>query len=73
MQAQRQSEERHVDRDETRGKEVWQVDVSHRATRGSKSLRHSCQRTATSISQEDETLADDDSGRDCRSSVLSPL
>jgi hypothetical protein len=73
MQAQRQSEERHVEREDIGGKPARQIDVGNRAASGSKVLRHSCQRTATAVSQKDDALTRDDSSCDRRSSVLAPL
>ncbi len=73
VQAQRQSEQRHMDQNEMRGKKAWQVDVGHRAAHGSQVLRHSCQRAATAVPQKDETLSSNDSDSHRRSSVLPPL
>ncbi len=73
MQAQRQSEQRHMDQWEVGSDKAWQVDVGHRTARGSKVLRQSCQRAATPVPQKDETLTSNDSGSNRRPSVLPPL
>ena len=73
MQVQRQSEERHVKGEDIGGKPARQIDVGNRAASSSEVLRHSCQRTATAVSQKDDTLTRDDSSCDRCSPILAPL
>ena len=73
MQVQRQSEERHVEGEDIGGKPARQIDVGNRAASSSEVLRHSCQRTATAVSQKDDALTRDDSGCNRSSPVLSPF
>ncbi len=55
------------------GKKAWQVDVGHRAARGSQILRQSCQRATTAVPQKDDNLGSNDSSSHRRSSVLPPF
>ena len=73
MQVQRQSEERHVKGEDIGGKPARQIDVGNRPASSSKVLRHSCQRTATAVSQKDNALTRDDCSCNRSSPVLSPF